>query len=172
MASIDLNYLKKSTPDATRSNITPRSNDTYTYLYKDIKLDIQIAHVEGNIPSNRTNTVDIADIRDLQDIQQSLQNIFNTMPGQKLLNPNLGINLMKFVFDPITRPQADLLSRCIIQGLNEQEPRVKILNLTVIGHPQTQEYEVNFNIMLPGNLGDRKLSFDGIMNSDGFKIHM
>ena len=82
------------------------------------------------------------------------------------------MNLMKFVFDPITRPQADLLSRCIIQGLDEQEPRIKVINLAVIGYPETQEYEVNFTIMLPGNLGDKKLSFDGIINSDGFKIHM
>ena len=172
MASIDFNYLRKASPEATSSNNDPKSADTDTYMYKDIKLDIQTDHVTGNVPSNRTVNIDIADIRDLQDIQQSLQNILNTVPGQKLLNPKLGLNLLKFVFDPITRPQGDLLARAILEGLDEQEPRIKILNLAVVGHPEEQQYEVNFTIRLPGHIGDQKITFDGLLNSDGFKIHM
>ena len=172
MASINFNYLRKGSPEATKSNPVPKSDDVDKYMYKDVKLDIQLQQVEGNTPSNRTNQVDIADIRDILDIQQSLQNIFNTIPGQKILNPNLGMNLNKFVFDPINRPQADLLARSILEGLDRQEPRVKVVNLSVIGRPEQQEYEVNFTLALPGNLGDRKIVFDGLLNADGFKIHI
>ena len=54
---------------------------------------------------------------DLGAIKNSIKNIFVTFPGQKLLNPTFGLNLMQFLFLPISEVTANLIGQRIVNGI-------------------------------------------------------
>lgn len=168
MGSINLNVYQRSEPQVTIDDQVPRFAPTATYRYKDIDFDLGLGGHGGHQPANKPEpTTDLKDLRDLEDIKQSMLNIFNTVPGQKVLNPYLGLNLSRYVFDTITAQTADMIARTILVGLPEQEPRIKISELSVIGNVPRAEYNVSFTLNIPGVNIQGKL-FKGDLTSDGF----
>ena len=75
MASINFNVFKK--PEVT----------TNKYLYSDLHLDF----------TNPINN-DVKADYDMSAIKNSVVTLFNTLPGQNLLNPEYGLNLMQYIF--------------------------------------------------------------------------
>ena len=115
MGDIKLTGLERIKPQTTIEDFSPDVPSNEQYLYKDIKLDLSLGTVRGDLPANKAkNTTDIEDHRDLDAIIQSVKNIFNTTPGQKLLNPFLGVNLSGYLFEPITTQTGDLIARLIL----------------------------------------------------------
>ena len=170
MGSIRIDSLEKISPQATKDDLSPRVASMNEYTFKDVEFDLKIGTVVGNRPGNKPiNNTDLTDLRDLAAIRQSIINIFNTTPGQKILNPNLGMNLSYFLFDPITEQTADLIARSILKGLAAQEPRVQITNLQVIGDIPGNSYLITFVLQLP-NLNTSKAKFNGILTADGFTV--
>ncbi len=170
MGSIRLTEFASTVPEITENNLDDRTRIGTEYIFKDVLLDIQLGQLRGNAPADKSlNTTDIADIRDIAAIIQSVTNIFNTVPGQKLLNPYLGLDLSKYIFDPITVQTGDLIARSIIKGLGEQEPRVKILKMFIDGDIINHQYNIQFILEFP-NLNVQDITFTGILNKDGMNI--
>jgi phage baseplate assembly protein W len=168
MGSIRIQSLEKISPRATKDDLSPRTALTDDYTYRDVEFDLKLDKLGNISPDDKTvNNIDIADLRDLMAIKQSVVNIFNTRPGQKILNPNLGMDLTHFLFDPITEQTADLLARSILKGLAIQEPRIRVTNLEVIGDIEANRYNIAFVLQLP-NLNTNKVTFNGILTTDGF----
>jgi hypothetical protein len=74
-----------------------------SYLFKDLTLDIGENNLE--VPGY-TLPVPQSDLKasfDLGAIRNSLQNLFNTLPGQRFLFPDYGLDLYQFLFLPITQ---------------------------------------------------------------------
>ena len=171
MASVNIDFVKRVIPQSTPDNPAPRVTPEDTYIFKDIKLDLELGELYGNAPAGKpANLTDIRDIRDIRAIQQSISNIFNTRPGEKLLNPYLGIDLSKFLFDPITEQGADLIARTILKGLQAQEPRITITKLGVTGDVPQSEYHIKFIIDFL-DLDAGKVEFNGTVSTDGFKFN-
>lgn len=167
MASINLNNLKGS--DKTSIDKRSKEANKETYVYKDIDMDLKIGFVNTNKIANINEiTADIKTINDIKAIVQSIKNILNTIPGQKLLNPYLGIDLRKFLFDPVTENTSEEIARTIINGLPRQEPRIILNNISVNGYADEQKYEIQFAITIP-YLNNNRVTFNGVLNSDGFK---
>jgi len=170
MPSINLQGLKAIKPQATREDLDPRVVPESQFKYKDIKLDLEFSSVNNNLADNTAiNTKDLLDLRDIHDIKQSIYNMFNTMPGQKLLNPYFGLNLAHYCFEPITRITADRIARTILLEAPRQEPRMAIRHLTVEGNIELNQYNIVFNI----HIDDADLEarwIKGKLNSDGFKF--
>ena len=170
MASINLDVLKKTHPQATADDPRLRVSSPDKYTYKDIKLDIVFGSILGNFPTNKpSNNSDIADLRDVEDIKQSIFNIFNTIPGQKLLNPNFGLNLTKYAFDPITEQTADHIARTILIILPAQEPRISIGKLNIIGNIEQSTYTVNMIVNLHAS-GIENVYVTGSIQQTGFRL--
>jgi phage baseplate assembly protein W len=132
-------------------NLEQLSND-YTikkYVYKDLSLDIGLTKIESpgfNLP------IPGADIKasfDISAIANSLTNLFNTLPGQRFLFPEYGLDLYQFLFEPITDFNAEILGRRILDGIKKFESRVNTLQIKVKPNPDENTYYVTAVLKIP-----------------------
>lgn len=131
MASIILTNLQSVTPLSSISDVT----------YTDLHLDIQ--------GSPTSFTRDIKVDNDLQAIKNSLSNLFSTVPGQKLLDPTYGLNLLQFLFEPVTKTVGTMIGQTILNGIQKYEPRVTILQISVDGDPDQNQYNITLGLQIP-----------------------
>lgn len=130
-----------------RNNRTISSSPDY--LYKDISLDlgqkkIYIPGYDKTIPG-----VDLAASFDLRAIVNSLQNLFNTLPGQRFLFPEYGLDLYQFLFEPITTTNAELIGNIMLGAIQTFEPRVKVEKIRVLTDPDNYQYDITLVISVP-----------------------
>jgi phage baseplate assembly protein W len=144
------------------------ADDQYKATYKDMSLDLR--------PETKTlprglyradNVVDIKESNDEAAIQNSLFNIFNTSPGQKLLNPEFGLDLKRYLFDPLTQDIAQNIGESILQGLNRWEPRVIVTGVNVITDFDQNQYIISLYIEIP-TLNITQATYNGALNTEGF----
>lgn len=139
-----------------------------TYLYRDIQLDISNNNIQPSVGLFReTTTTDIAISTDEAAIKNSLINIFSTMPGQKLLNPDFGLNLSQFLFQPVSQTMAFMIGNRILEGLQRYEPRVVVDNVNVFPDEEQSSYEIDLTLKIP-KLSNSSMSFSGILKQPGF----
>ena len=119
------------------------------YLYKDIALDITQSEllVPGiNLPVPST---DIKASFDLAAIRNSLQNLFNTIPGQRFLFPDYGLDLYQWLFTPITEGNAYALGNKIFSTIAKYEPRVNVVSVDVQTLPDDNQYNISIIVNIP-----------------------
>jgi hypothetical protein len=75
----------------TELNKFPKERD---YTYKDLEMDLKIDYTKTSPLNNFKEQKDIVVDYDVAAIKNSIFNIFTTIPGQKLLNPPFGLNLL------------------------------------------------------------------------------
>jgi len=129
MASITFKNLEKTG--------TTNTSVTYTDLHLDI-VGVPVGAVR-----------DILVDHDLDAISNSLSNLFTTLPGQKLLNPTYGLNLLQFLFEPVTTRTAQIIGETILGGIERYEPRVSVDKVQVVGNADANEYNITLIIRLP-----------------------
>lgn len=71
-------------------------------------------------------------VSDEDDIWQSLQILFNTSTGERVMLPDYGCNLRDYLFAPINVTLLSYLEELIRQGITLHEPRVRLLDLSII----------------------------------------
>lgn len=98
------------------------SNNTKDYTYQDINSDLLLN-------SNKTDTLPN---RDINAIFGSLRNLFIYTPGERMLNPEFGLNLKGLLYEAMTDKIAKSIGMEIYNGINRWEPRVKIESLEII----------------------------------------
>jgi len=91
----------------------------HTYVYKDLKLDLQ------------EEVIDIDASIDINAVQNSITNMFTFTKGQRILLPDFGNNLRKFLYEPITDATAKAIGIEICDMFEKWEPRVKITKVRV-----------------------------------------
>jgi phage baseplate assembly protein W len=125
----------------TLKNLEKTGTSTSTYTYTDLHLDV------AGVPVGASR--DIRADYDLDAIKNSLSNLFNTFPGQKLLNPSYGLNLLQFLHEPITTLTSNLIGQTIIRGIQRYEPRVEVVKVQVNGRVEESEYNITLIIRVP-----------------------
>lgn len=131
MSSIKLNTLKK-----------PESN-TAGFTYSDMHLDLEFDYTRNNELKRIKEIKDSVNDYDYGCIRNSIYNLFTTIPGQKILNPFFGLNLMQYVFEPVSKSNAASISNAISKGIKLYEPRVTLTQLDIIVDSDKQEYEIS-----------------------------
>lgn len=125
----------------TLKNLEKIASSTLPYTYTDLHLDIDEVPVGA-----------IRDIRgdnDLDAIKNSLSNLFSTFPGQKLLNPAYGLNLLQFLHEPITTLTSNIIGQTIMRGIQRFEPRVEVQRVQVNGQIDQNQYTITLHIRIP-----------------------
>lgn len=145
MASITFNVFKKT-------EVT-----TNKYLYSDLHLDF-------NNPINNDVTADY----DLAAIKNSIVNLFNTLPGQNLLNPEYGLNLLQYLFDPVSSTTARVIGQKIFKNINVYEPRVSVQSINVDMNTDEQMYTITLSILML-NL-NKNVNLTGTLDKNGFTL--
>ncbi len=127
-------------------NRLPKQRDN-TYI--DLELDLVINYTKSNTFNNVQEQADIRADYDLNAIKNSIYNIFTTMPGQKILNPTFGLNLLYFIFNGISQSNARILGETILKGITKYEPRVNVDNIDVTLDIENQQYNIDMIISVP-----------------------
>tara|TARA_R110000824_G_scaffold4988_1_gene23387 strand:+ start:165 stop:653 length:489 start_codon:yes stop_codon:yes gene_type:complete len=139
------------------------------YLYKDLLLDIE-SSVYYNKQLNKSVILkDIQGSYDMDAIKNSIKNIFLTSPGQKILSPEFGINLRRFIFEPATSFTAYRIKADILNNLPDMEPRITIQEVTVVPVPDEHEFFITLQINVP-SLNAYGISLKSLLNSNGYYV--
>ena len=136
------------------------------YLYKDLFLEV-INRVSYNSDLHRSEIKDVQGLYDLDSIKNGIVNIFNTAPGQKILSPRFGIDLKKYLFEPINSFGALRLKRDIQDKLPKQEPRLQLQRVTVEQDPDNQQYKIFLTIDVR-SLNEYGITLESVLNSHGY----
>jgi len=76
-------------------------------------------------------------------IKNNLINYFLTNPGERPLNPTFGGGLRAFIFEQITTNNLDFLEERISSDLSTFFPNIKIGNLEILKHEDTNTITVS-----------------------------
>lgn len=117
--------------------------------YTDLELDLLINYTKSNSLNGIREQTDIKADYDLDAIKNSIYNIFTTMPGQKILNPTFGLNLLYFIFNGISQSNARILGETILKGISKYEPRVTVDHIDVTVDIENQQYNIDMILSAP-----------------------
>ena len=144
MASINFTGLQKI-------ELTP---DKYTY--SDLHLDF-------NNPIKK----DLDNDYDGTAIKNSIFALFNTIPGQNLLNPLYGLNLTQYLFEPISEINGQSIGEAILTGISIYEPRVVVKGIDIQVNETEQTYYITLNISMPF-LNNNVVRIPGTLSKTGY----
>jgi phage baseplate assembly protein W len=119
------------------------------HTYTDLELDLIIDYTKNSALNNIREQSDIRADYDVNAIKNSIFNIFTTIPGQKILNPTFGLNLLYFVFTGITTSNARSLGDIILKGITKYEPRVNVDNINITTDMENQTYIIDMILSIP-----------------------
>lgn len=144
-------------PSLTFTGLQKVQITTNNHTYSDLHLDF-----------NNPISKDLASDYDERAIKNSIVNILNTTPGQDLLDPEFGLNLIKYLFEPVNQTTGRFIGEDIIKGLTNYEPRILIRNIDIEVNEDEQTYYVTLNIEIP--ILDTTLRVPGTLDKTGFKL--
>lgn len=136
--------------------------------YRDLHLDL----TEQEAPKSQTlygtgTNIDLKTSVDEGAIMNSLRNLFNTTPGQKLLDPEYGLNLSEWLFEPASEQVARSIGETIQQGVTRYEPRVLIDHIDIVVVPEQNQYEIELIMTIP-SLNIISKAYKAILEQPGF----
>ena len=117
-------------------------------VYTDLHLDLEMAVAIGTgIESGVSNDIKVS--FDEEAIRNSLRNIVNTKPRQKVLDPDFGTELHKFLFEPVSEVRGDAIGYYLLNKIGQFEPRVKITEIEVQVMADDNSYLINIYYYIP-----------------------
>ena len=151
-------------------NGVPRKNDvTVDYLYADLHLDLLTKY---NINDQLNSNGEINDIKvdyEFEAIRNGLVNLFSTSPGQKLLEPEFGLDFRKYVFEMLTREMATDLRGTIYKQVRRYEPRVTLTDVRIVIYEDDSEMDIDIYFDVP-SLNINNATIFGALNKNGFYL--
>ena len=119
------------------------------YVYKDLSLDLTTTKISTPGFKLPTPGGDIKASFDLAAIGNSLVNLFNTLPGQRFLFPEYGLDFRQFLFSPITVGNGELIGRKIYNGVKTYESRVNPLQVKIQADDENNQYNITVILEIP-----------------------
>lgn len=119
------------------------------YIFQDLHLDFKKSGEYSSLLQQKIVGNDIAVDYDEDCIRNSLLNLFNTRPGQRFLFPKYGLPLHQFLFEAITKENAELLGQAIVRSVNQFEPRAVVKQCKVTPNPEENEYKIILFLHIP-----------------------
>lgn len=139
-----------------------------TIKYRDVHLDLKTDDNQTVNNLFKPETVkDLKSSEDEQAIYNAINNLFNTTPGEKLLEPEFGLDLRSFLFEPITDYMANIIGEKVLAGITRWEPRVTVSNIHVKKDIPNRAYQIVLTIVLP-KLSNKVMNFAGTITQEQF----
>ena len=136
-------------------------------IYNDIDLNVNVGVVRGDNAESKENLKDLNTSVNFEAIKNSLINLITTFPGQKILNPEFGMNFGDLLFLPVSKARATVIGETINNTFVGFEPRIQISFIEVIADIEQQVYELNIEINIP-EFNNNPLNLKGRLNKSGF----
>ena len=154
MATVNLNSLFKKP-------VNP--NSAIKYVYQDFNVMSMETLYTNNIGAKKVKT-DLNVSYDMQAIKNSIANLLSTKKSEKILNPEFGLRLEDYLFEPITETTATAIYNEILNAITIFEPRVQVVDLQVIPVPDQYQYIINIALRVPTL--KQSLSLQGAIQND------
>jgi phage baseplate assembly protein W len=151
----------------TLNGFPTSQNRGKTYFYADLHLDLVGSYNVGNNALQKDELNDLKLDYDYDAIVNSLKNLFTTNPGEKILNPEYGLNLKRYLFDPVSVSIAKHIRDEIYSQITRFEPRVTITDVKITLFEDVNEYDITIKIDIP-TLNINNVSIFGTLNNNGY----
>ena len=142
-----------------------------TYTYQDLKLDLEFDYTINNELLRRREIRDLKADYDYACIRNSLYNLFTTIPGQKILNPVFGLNLIQYIFEEVNETTAQDIGNMIYNNVTVFEPRIAGLSVEVIADPDNAQYIINLRFSVPTLNNNASFQLAGTLSNSGFNFN-
>lgn len=149
-------------------SLTKKSLDR-DFLYKDVSLDLRPTVYLNRQLNKKEPLKDIDAIYDVEAVKNSIMTALTTSPGDKILTPKYGIDLRRYLFEPIDDFILDIIRDDIEIQLPIMEPRVQVVNVDVQGEEDANEIHITMQINIV-SLNVYGLSIKSVINSTGYMV--
>lgn len=150
--------------------ITSLNSITFTdkeFVYKDIALDFKLGYSNNTQFNKKNEILDLVADVDYAAIRNSIFNLFNTNQGERLLNPDFGLNLKRYLFEGVSKENGILIGDVIKSGIQQYEPRVTINQITIVADEDNNTYEITLVVGIQ-TLQNRVVTLPGLLSNSGF----
>ena len=144
-------------------------NRNNPYLYTDLHLDLELSDTIQNFLYQEDEIKDIKLDYDLNALKNSLYNLFTTTQGEKILNPDYGLDLKQYLFVPATVEVAENIRDEIYRQVRVYEPRIKLNDVHITIYEDVNEFDISIYYSVP-TLNISKVSMFGTLGGNGFFI--
>ena len=121
--------------------------------FKNVYSDIPIAFKEHPVKK------DIRPLNDIAAIKQSLKNLILTNQGERPFQPNIGGNVTRYLFEPITPLVAYSLEKEILRTIARNEPRVSNTEVTVSADIDANAFNITISFLIDISNEREEISF-------------
>lgn len=99
-----------------------------------------------------------------QAIKESIYNLIFTKPGTRLMQPQYGINIESYLFEPLDSLTIKMIRQDILYGLSAFEPRISDINIDIETDEILQhiDIDISFSLVFTGNKQNMKLTLKRI----------
>ncbi len=90
-----------------------------------------------------------------EDIHQSILIIMGTEPGERVMRPDFGVGLNRFVFEPANTTTMALIKTRVNESLIDWEPRIEVVEVSVTLDANERNLllmEVTYRVRAPNTL--------------------
>ena len=129
----------------TISNLSSKKSGK-NYTYSDLDLNFEEKKVSSNIRNN--NIVSGNDLVISTDIEAIKNSIRNILFQKRHLVPTVGVNLKKYIGQPISEMRAQSIGDDIERGITLFEPRVKVEKIVVRYNIDQMTYFIELRLKL------------------------
>lgn len=158
MATVNLNNLFKKP-------VNP--NSAIKYIYQDFNIMSMETLYTNNLAARKVKT-DLNVSYDVVAVKNSISNLFSTKKSEKILNPEFGIRIEDFLFEPVTNTTATAIANELLNAITVFEPRVQVIELQVLPYPDQYLYVINLLLRIPTL--KQTLSLEGTIQGDVITI--
>lgn len=133
-----------------------------------MKLDLDTGEILERPLNAIESSLDLQRITDEECIVTSVRNLLATNYGDRLLNPDIHIDLRSYLFEPLTQSKAYFMAYEIFNSLPKYEPRVTISNIEVTIDSENACYLIDMSLTIPSINKDLKIK--SILSSTSYSI--
>ena len=113
----------------------------------------------SKLSGQRTRLNDIPLISNEESVIEALKNLFNTRPGERLWDPEFGLDLDRFLFEPLDLWTAERISSAIKTAINKYEPRVISTDVKITLNYDDLFYDIDVYFKIATSSRDISLNF-------------
>jgi phage baseplate assembly protein W len=95
-------------------------------------------------------TGDLIVKKDAEAIKQAIINLLSTVKGERFFNFSLGSELRNLLFEPLDDATASSIQREVITVIQNYEPRVRLLEITVDSNYEYNGFDVGIQYEIVG----------------------
>lgn len=109
------------------------SKSKLSEYYSDFLMDLDRNPISG----------ELARVTNERSVVRAMKNLINTNRGERFFNSSLGCGLKRLLFEPIDDVTTDLIKSAIKNTIEQNEPRVILILVSVDPQEETDAYNIS-----------------------------